>query len=139
MITRGTLIRHATQSGAVTTVSFGVHGAATGCCLMPSASFPLAFTPGVLSAAWHAVNLASVTPPTDKSVGTATGTQKHSEGLLINTCGHACPTIAIVENSATFYRPRPRRYSQRLDLVSDTSEYRMISARHCAPVEAGQQ
>src|SRR5271165_1801165 len=135
----GTLIRHATGSCAVTAVSLGVHGAATGCCLMPSARFPLVVTAGVMSAAWRTVNLASVAPSTDKSLGTAARTQKHPEGVFINTNRRTCPPSTIAANYTTFYRPHLGRDWQRLGVVSIASGHHRISGRHTDPVKAGQR
>jgi hypothetical protein len=102
--------------GAVPAVSLGVHGAATGCCLMPSAGFPLVVTAGVMSAAWRTVNLASVAPTADKSLGTATRTQKHPKGVFINTSRWTCRARSIEANYANFYRPSSGEISNNLVL-----------------------
>jgi len=135
----GTLIRHATGSGAVPAVSLGVHGAATGCCLMPSAGFPLVVTAGVMSAALRTVNLASVAPSTDKNLRTAERTQKHPKGVFINTSRGTCPARSIAENYTTFYRPHLGGDQQRLGVVFIASGHHRISGRHSDPAKSGQR
>jgi hypothetical protein len=68
------MIRHAVLSGTVTAISVGVHCATTRGCLMASPSFPLAVATGLLGTGSDAVDLASITPPTDKNLRAATGT-----------------------------------------------------------------
>jgi hypothetical protein len=91
-----TMIRHASHSGAVTATSRGVHGATARGCLIASASFPLPVAPGFLGAGSRAVNLASVAPPTDENLTTATSAKKNPARYFINTCVSACQTLAIL-------------------------------------------
>ena len=115
-----TMIRHASNPGAVTAVSFGVHGAATGGCLMTSANLPLPLAAGVSRAASHGVNLTPVAPPANKHLRAAAGTQEHSAGHIVITCAQTCSTHASItlrvsqfrqcETSARFYPPDPRGY-----------------------------
>lgn len=126
-----TMIRHASNPGAVTAVSFGVHGAATGGCLMTSASLPLPLAAGVPRAASHAINLTPIAPPANKHLGAAAGTQEHSAGHIVITCGQTCSTHASItlgfpssgnaETSARFYPPDPSGYPQRPDFVAAPS------------------
>jgi hypothetical protein len=113
-----TMIRHASHPGAVTAVSFGVHGTATGGCLMTAASLPLSLSPGVTRAAPDAVNLAPVASPANNTLRTAADTQEHSAGNFISTSGWTCLARAITA-------PRASRFQQDLDLrqmVSSWSE-----------------
>src|SRR6266404_6865209 len=62
---RETMIRHAVLSGTITAISVDVHGATTRSCLIASPSFPLSVAAGFLRAGSDAVDLASITLPTD--------------------------------------------------------------------------
>jgi hypothetical protein len=89
-----------------------------GGCLMTAASLPLSLAAGVTRAAPHAVNLAPVASPANKSLRTAAGTQEHSAGNFINTSGWTCSARAITA-------PRASRFQQDWDLrqmVSSTPE-----------------
>ena len=90
------LIRHAPHSGTVTATSLGVHCATARGCLIASASFPLPVAAGFLGTGSHAVNLASVAPPTDKNLTMETSTEKNPARYFINTCVGACQTLAIL-------------------------------------------
>jgi hypothetical protein len=68
MLPGTTMIRHASLSGPVTAISFGVHGATTGSCLMTSASFPLLVAAGFLGAGSDAVGLPMIAPPTQTTI-----------------------------------------------------------------------
>ena len=89
------MIRHALSSGTVTAISVGVHDAATGRCLMTSASFPLPAAAGFLRAGSDAVDMTSITPATDKNLRAAASTQKHSARNFMDTCGSASPALRI--------------------------------------------
>ena len=95
MLPDRTMIRHAPHSGTVTATSLGVHGATARGCLIASASFPLPVAAGFLGTGSHAVNLASVAPPTDKNLTIATSAEKNPARYFINTCVGACQTLAI--------------------------------------------
>ena len=109
MLPGQTMIRHASHPGAVAAISFGMHGAATGGCLMTSASLPLSLAAGVTRAAPHAVNLAPVASPANKTLRTAASTQEYSAGNFINTSGRTCMARAITA-------PRASRLQQDWDL-----------------------
>src|SRR2546428_2420250 len=94
-----TMIRHAVLSGTITAISVGVHGATTRSCLIASPSFPLSVAAGFLRAGSDAVDLASITLPTDKNLRVAASAQKHPARSFIDTCGSAGPTCR---------RPAPR-------------------------------
>src|SRR5450432_3285393 len=66
-----TMIRHALLSGTVTAISFGVHGATTGSCLMAASGYPLPVAASHLRTGFDAIDLASITPPTDKNLRAA--------------------------------------------------------------------
>ncbi len=87
-----TMIRHAVLSGTITAISVGVHGATTRSCLIASPSFPLSVAAGFLRAGSDAVDLASITLPTDKNLRVAASAQKHPARSFIDTCGSAGPT-----------------------------------------------
>jgi len=99
-----TMIRHASNSGAITAVSLGVHGAATGGCLMTSASLPLPLAAGVSRAASHAINLTPIAPPANKHLRAAAGTQEHSAGHIVITCGQTCSTHASITLRVSQFR-----------------------------------
>jgi hypothetical protein len=99
-----TMIRHASNPGAVTAVSFGVHGAANGGCLMTSASLPLPLAAGVPRAASHAINLTPIAPPANKHLRAAAGTQEHSAGHIVTTCGQTCSTHASITLRVSQFR-----------------------------------
>jgi hypothetical protein len=109
MLPGQTMIRQASHPGAVAAISFGMHGAATGGCLMTSASLPLSLAAGVTRAAPHAVNLAPVASPANKTLRTAASTQEYSAGNFINTSGRTCMARAITA-------PRASRLQQDWDL-----------------------
>jgi hypothetical protein len=90
-----TMIRHASPSRTVTATSGGVHGATTWSCLIAPPSFPLFVATGFLRAGSNAVDMTSITPATDKHLGAAASTQKHSARNLIDTCGSASPALRI--------------------------------------------
>src|SRR6266478_1710894 len=87
-----TMIRHAVLSGTITAISVGVHGATTRSCLIASPSFPLSVAAGFLRAGSDAVDLASITLPTDKNLRVAATAQKHPARSFIDTYGSAGPT-----------------------------------------------
>jgi hypothetical protein len=89
------MIRHASHSGTVTAISLGVHGTTARGCLIASAGVPLPLAARFLGTGSYAVNLASVTPPTDKNPTTATSAKKTPARYFINTCVSACQTLAI--------------------------------------------
>jgi hypothetical protein len=91
-----TMIRHASNPGAVTAVSFGVRGAAMGGCLITSASLPLAFAADVPGAVSHAINLVSIAPPANKNLRAAAGTQEHTADHFVITCGQKCSIHANI-------------------------------------------
>ena len=99
-----TMIRHAPHPGAVTAVSFGVHGAATRGCLMTATSLPLPLAAGVPCAASHAINLAPIAPPANKNLRAAAGTQEHSAGRFVITCGQTCSTHASITLRVSWFR-----------------------------------
>src|SRR6266576_1936224 len=86
------MIRHAVLSGTITAISVGVHGATTRSCLIASPSFPLSLAAGFLRAGSDAVDLASITLPTDKNLRVAASAQKHPARSFIDTYGSAGPT-----------------------------------------------
>jgi hypothetical protein len=100
----GTMIRHASNPSAVTAVSFGVHGAATRGCLMTATSLPLPLAAGVPRAASHAINLAPIAPPANKNLRAAAGTQEHSAGRFVITCGQTCSTHASITLRVSWFR-----------------------------------
>jgi hypothetical protein len=87
-----TMIRHALPSSTVPAASLGVHGAPPRSRLIASPGFPLSVAAGLLRAGSGAVDLASITDPTDKNLRAAADTQKHPARSFIDTCGSACPT-----------------------------------------------
>jgi len=80
------MIRHASHSGSVTAISLGVHGAAARRCLIAPARVPLLLATGFLGTGSCAVNLASVAPPTDKHLTTATYAKENPARNFIKTC-----------------------------------------------------
>ena len=89
------MIRHALYSGTVTAISFGVHGATTGSCLIASSGYPLPVAAGLLRAGFNAIDLASIAPPTDKNLRAAATTQKHPARNFVSTCATAYPTYRM--------------------------------------------
>lgn len=87
-----TMIRHALPSSTVPAASLGVHGATPRSRLIASPGFPLSVAAGLLRAGSGAVDLASITDPTDKNLRAAADTQKHPARSFLDTCGSACPT-----------------------------------------------
>jgi hypothetical protein len=71
------MIRHASHSGAVTAISFCMHGAATGSCLIATPSLPLPISPNLLCAGFDAIDLSSIAASTDKNLRAAATTQEH--------------------------------------------------------------
>jgi len=144
-----TMIRHASNPGAVTAASFGVHGAATGCCLMTSASLPLLLAAGVPRATPHAINLTPIAPPANKHLRAAAGTQEHSAGRIVITCGQTCSTHACITLRVSQFR-QCRDLRQILSAVPEGIPtttgfrgypvgHRLNFARHGASVKADQQ
>ena len=90
-----TMIRHASPSGAITTVPLRVHGATARSCLIapPSPSLPLAR--GLLCADARAVNLTSIASATDENLNAAASAQKKPAGCAIDGTGFALPFAAI--------------------------------------------
>jgi hypothetical protein len=144
-----TMIRHASHPGAVMAVSFGMHGAATGGCLMTSASLPLPLAAGVPRAASHAINLAPIAPPANKNLRAAAGTQEHSAGHIVITCGQTCSTHASIMLRVSWcrqYRDLRQFLSARPEGILTTtgfrgcpSGHRLNFARHGARVKTDQQ
>ena len=99
-----TMTRHASNSGAVTAVSFGVHDAATGGCLMTSASLPLPLAAGVPRATSRAISLAPITFPANKHLRAPAGTQEHSAGHIVITCAQTCSTHASITLRVSQFR-----------------------------------
>jgi hypothetical protein len=66
-----TMIRHALPSSTVPAASLGVHGAPPRSRLIASPGFPLSVAAGLLRAGSGAVDLASITDPTDKNLRAA--------------------------------------------------------------------
>ena len=106
-----TLIRHASPSGTVTAISGGVHGATTWSCLIASPSFPLFVAASFLRAGSDAVDLASITPPTDKDLRAAATTQKEPARHFISRVRHTNPQYPNAESGGL--QPRSARACRR--------------------------
>jgi hypothetical protein len=91
------MIRHAAASSTVSATSLGVHSAPPWSCLIAAASFPLPLAVGLLRARSDAVDLAPVTPPTDKHLPATAGAQEHPAGNFIETFDSAYTTRRIRE------------------------------------------
>ena len=106
-----TLIRHASPSGTVTAISGGVHSATTWSCLIASPSFPSVVAAGFLRAGSDAVDLASITPPTDKDLRAAATTQKKPARHFISRVRHTNPQQPNAESGGL--QPRSARACRR--------------------------
>jgi hypothetical protein len=117
------MIRHASPSGTVSTVSFGVHGTPARCRLVASPSFSLRLTAGCARADSSAVHLAPIAASTDEDLATAASAQEHPARHRIGTCVSASRARRILAfgicQSRQFQRCGPPPLSSK-DGVADS-------------------